>query len=86
MKNLNNIRLPKDIIINGVTLEEILKLHRLWLNDDISRVRANLRNANSEYANSEYAYSEHADLRYANLSYANLSYAKLNYAKLKYRI
>ena len=43
-------------------LNEILKLHRLWLENDITGVRANLRSANLRFA----------DLSSANLRSANL--------------
>ena len=59
------MREPKDIIIKGKTLEEILDAHKHWLNEDINGwedMMANLRGANLRYA----------DLRGADLCYADL--------------
>ena len=52
-------------------LDEILKLHKLWLEDNGKGARANLRWANLSSAN----------LSSANLSSANLSWANLSSAK-----
>lgn len=79
-------------------LKEILKKHKMWLNDEEGGERANLYNTNLSYANLKDANLSYADLSSANLSYANLygadlsytnlrgtnlSYAKLNYANLR---
>ena len=58
---------PIEIIVNGKSLEEILKLHEMWLNDEEGGVRAELRDANLQYAN-----LRNADLQGANLRGANL--------------
>jgi len=83
------MRLPKDIIINGVTLEEILRLHGLWLNDDVSGVHADLSgadltNAYLTSANLAGADLTNAYLTSANLTNANLRNVKLTNANLKY--
>ena len=69
------MRKPKDITINGKTLEEILEAHTHWYNGDIDGwedMRANL-----------YAADLHgADLRAANLFEANLYAANLYAADL----
>ena len=59
----------KEVIINGVTLEEILKKHEKWLNGEERGEKANL---------------SYADLSYVDLTNANLSYADLNNANLKH--
>ena len=68
-------------------LKEILKLHTLWLENDLSGKRADLsyadlRSANLSYANLNSADLSYADLRSANLRSANLRYANLNSANL----
>ena len=75
-------------------LEEVLKLHKKWLNDKKGGIRTDLSRADLKYANLSgadlrYANLSNADLRYANLSgtdlrYANLSNADLSYADLSY--
>ena len=70
-------------------LNEILRLHQLWLERNPNGKRADLRYANLRYADLRYANLRSADLssadlRYANLSYADLSYADLNSADLRY--
>lgn len=64
------MRNPKDIIIKGKTLEEILDAHKHWLNEDINGwagMMADLCGADLR----------EADLRRANLCGANLCYADL---------
>jgi hypothetical protein len=63
-------------------LNEILRLHALWLNGDPNGKRANLRYANLRYANLSGANLSCANLSYANLSCADLSYANLSCAYL----
>ena len=75
-------------------LKEILKLHKMWLNNEDGGQRANLSGANLSgadlsdadlrYANLLGAYLSDADLRYANLSGADLSGAYLSDADLRY--
>ena len=74
-------------------LNDILSKHKLWLKDDPSGVRAdlrganlfgaNLRGANLRGADLSYANLRGADLRGANLSRANLSGANLSRANLR---
>jgi hypothetical protein len=52
-------------------LDEILRLHKLWLENNKDGVRADLRSANLSWA----------DLRSANLRSADLSSANLSWAK-----
>ena len=76
------MREPKEILINGKTLEKILENHKHWLNKDIDGweyMRANLNSADLSNANLMYA-----DLRYANSNNANLKGADLRDANLKY--
>ena len=63
-------------------LNEILRKHKMWLNDEEGGVCANLSNANLAYANLSNTDLYDANLDHANLAYANLSYAKLSYADL----
>ena len=80
------MREPKEILINGKTLEKILENHKHWLNKDIDGweyMRANLNSADLSNANLRYADLRGADLRYANLSDANLRGANLRYADLR---
>ena len=58
--------------MNSFTKEqliEVLARHKMWLNNEVGGVRADLRYADLRYAN-----LRSADLSYANLSYANLSF------------
>ena len=57
-------------------LDEILKLHQLWLEDNGKGARANLSLANLRWANLSSANLSSANLSSANLSWANLSSAK----------
>ena len=70
-------------------LNEILKKHKMWLNDEDGGVRADLHNANLRYAdlcdaNLHNANLCNADLCDANLHNANLRYADLCDANLRY--
>ena len=86
------MRKPKEIIINGKTLEKILENHKHWLNKDIDGweyMRANLnsadlRSADLKYADLRYANSNNANLKDADLSGADLKYADLSDAILNY--
>ena len=73
------MRQPKDIIIQGKTLKQILIDHEHWTNKDCDgweNMRANLRGAGLRGADLSYA-----GLRDANLSYADLRGADLYNAK-----
>jgi hypothetical protein len=63
-------------------LDEVLRLHGLWLRDDPAGSRADLRGADLRWANLSGANLSGADLRWANLSGANLSGANLSGANL----
>ena len=85
------MREPKEILINGKTLEKILENHKHWLNKDIDGweyMRANLNsvdlsNANLRYADLRGAYLSGAYLSGADLSDADLSGADLSDADLR---
>ena len=80
------MREPKEIIINGKTLEKILEDHKHWLNRDIvgwGNMYANLNSADLSNANLSYANLRGADLSNANLRGADLSNANLSYANLR---
>ena len=80
------MREPKEILINGKTLEKILENHKHWLNKDIDGweyMRANLNSADLSNANLRYADLRGADLSDADLRYANLRGADLRYANLR---
>ena len=69
-------------------LAEVLRLHKLWLNDEGGECAnlsgADLRGAYLSGADLRGAYLSGADLRYADLSGADLRYADLRYADLRY--
>ena len=58
-------------------IKEILKLHKLWLDNDPQGRRADLRNADLRAANLRNSDLCGADLRAANLCAANLDYSCL---------
>ena len=67
------LRKPSEIILkNGRTLDEVLELHNMWLNNEEGGEKANLSTEDLSYAN----------LSEADLSYATLSYTDLNHAYL----
>ena len=70
-------------------LNEVLRLHALWLLDDESGKKADLSCADLSYADLSSAdlssaNLSSADLRSADLHFADLSYADLRYANLRY--
>ena len=65
-------------------LNDILKLHEMWINNEKGGKRANLSGANLFGADLSEANLYKADLSYANLFRANLSYANLSRANLHY--
>ena len=79
------MREPKEILINGKTLEKILEDHKHWLNKDIDGweyMRADLNSAYLRFANLRGAYLSGANLIGANLSDADLRDAYLSSANL----
>ena len=90
---MNKLRQPSEVILkNGKTLEEVLKLHNMWLNNEEGGEKANLSEtnlsevnlsgANLSEVNLSCAYLNHTDLSEADLSEVNLSRADLRYANL----
>ena len=80
---MNKLRQPSEVILkNGKTLEEVLKLHNMWLNNEEGGEKANLSGADLSGADLRYANLKGANLRYANLRYANLSETNLSRANL----
>jgi hypothetical protein len=72
------MREPKDIIINGRTLAEILDDHKLWMKEPAGEEThqfADLRNANLIGADLRGADLIGADLRGADLIGANIDYS-----------
>ena len=65
-------------------LAEVLRLHKLWLEDNTKGIRADLRWANLSSANLSSADLSSADLRWANLSSADLRSADLRWANLRW--
>ena len=66
-------------------LDEILRMHKMWLDGEEEGKRAdlqgaNLQGANLQDANLQDANLQGADLRYANLQGANLQGANLDYS------
>jgi hypothetical protein len=76
------LRDPKDIVIAGTPLSEILELNHKWYYDEEGGQRANLGGANLGGANLRGANLGGANLRGANLSDANLRGADLSDANL----
>ena len=72
------MRQPSEVIINGITLEEILKQHKLWLNGEDGGVNANLRDVDLIGANLRDADLSGANLRDTDLRGANLDFSQLN--------
>lgn len=68
--------------ITGDQLKEILRLHKLWLRNDPSGIRADLSFTDLTYANLTRANLTHAKLTGANLAHANLTHADLTRADL----
>lgn len=66
---------PSEIIIKGKTLEEILKLHKMWLNGEDGGIRANLSGANLRGVDLEGANLRGVDLEDADLEGANLDFS-----------
>jgi hypothetical protein len=52
-------------------LNEILRKHKMWLNDEEGGKHADLSHADLRHADLRHANLSHADLRHANLSHAN---------------
>ena len=80
------MRNPKDIIINGKTLEEILEEHKHWYCEDVhgwEDMKADLRGADLRGADLCGAYLRGADLRDADLRGADLRDADLRGADLR---
>ena len=74
-------------IIKTLTIEqlnEILRLHKLWLEGDRAGVRANLRGANLKGADLKGADLRRADLQRANLEEADLEGANLKETNLQW--
>ena len=74
--------------MNTNNLNEILRKHEMWLNNEEGGVRADLSNAdlsNADLSNTNLSCANlnHADLDHANLSCANLNHADLDHANLK---
>ena len=74
--------------MNQKELDEILELHRKWLNGDLEGVEAdlqwaNLRGADLQGANLQGANLQGANLQGANLQGANLQGANLRWADLR---
>ena len=72
----------KEVIINGVSLEEILKKHEKWLNGEIGGEKADLSDTDLRHVDLRGRNLRSVNLRSADLSYASLSYADLSYADL----
>ena len=80
---MKNLKRPEEIIINGVSLKELLKSHKKWLDNEETGKQLVLEGADLSYANLigadlEGADLENADLRKANLIGADLENAYLN--------
>jgi len=67
--------------VTNAELQEVLRLHRLWLDDEPEGVRADLRGADLRWANLHGANLRGANLIEANLRGANLIEANLQGAE-----
>ena len=76
------MRDPKDILVNGKQLSDILENHKKWLLSQGGE-RANLQNADLQNAYLQNADLWNANLRNANLQNANLQNADLRNANLQ---
>ena len=74
------LRKPKDIIIKGKTLEQLLDEHAEWLYNmnPIQPIWGDLINADLSYADLEHVNLSRASLHGVNLKHANLTYANLD--------
>ena len=69
--------------ISKEEFDEVLKLHKMWLDCEEDGKRANLSHADLSCVNLSGADLRLADLRCADLNKTNLSYADLRYANLR---
>ena len=86
---MGNLRKPKEIIIEGVSLEKLIESHKKWLDNEKSGKQLILENADLSYANLigvdlSYANLRRTDLEGADLENANLENADLENADLIY--
>ena len=65
-------------------LDEILKKHKKWLDNEDGGEKADLTYADLTNADLTYANLTNADLKYADLTYADLTYANLTCADLDF--
>ena len=72
----------KEVIINGVSLADILNKHKKWLNGEIGGEKADLSDTDLRHVDLRGRNLTGVNLRSADLSYASLSYADLSYADL----
>jgi len=70
--------------MNQEELNEILRKHKMWLNDEKVGKRADLRRADLQWANLKRADLRRANLREANLQRADLQWANLEGADLQW--
>lgn len=80
------MRNPEDVVINGMTLQEILERHEHWLKRDCpgwENMRAVLKDADLHDANLQGADLRDAILKNVNLKNANLKDANLESARLQ---
>ncbi len=67
------LRKPSEVILrDGRTLEEVLKLHKMWLYREEGGKKANLSFEDLSYTDLSSANLKGTDFYHANLSYANL--------------
>lgn len=87
MEYMIKVRKPKDVIIDGKTLEQILIDHKQWLDgdrDDYDEKRAVLKGVDLRAVDLQGAILTKAILHDVNLRMANLSGANLCYATLRH--
>ena len=74
----------KEVVIGGITLEEILNKHEKWLKDEKGGEKAKLIKVDLSFVDLRGVNLINVDLRFSNLRGANLSYANLVRANLSH--
>ncbi len=82
-----NLRKPNEVILkSGKTLQEVLELHKMWLDNEEGGERANLSGEDLSYVNLRSANMRDANINHGNLYGADLSHAILEGADLSHAI
>lgn len=80
---MKKIRQPSEVTLkNGKTLEEVLRLHKKWLDNEEGGERLDLYGEDLRYVNLSGVNLSWADLKGVDLTYVNLSWADLSNTNL----